>query len=307
MHTKDGGRGLILGEYPIVVEGEAVLRAGVRSDFLLDDVRADVYNKDGSIALVGKHSLSHNRVEGVLHRGEYILKIRGPLSASKLLLASAAGDWEELHDEQGQAYYHSKSLGKTSWDPPAADAGTWCVRYALYASLEPASASGGCPHWAQSLPMTLNLPGLLGHQGGAMGATLGGLFRADGDVFHTGLGSPGGGFKESTGPVRYVSMRLERRSTLRLALWGVSGGLASATLLKSRHNGSAETVAGSRPWAQGDYSISGDGFPVGDGDERRQLLDVIIDAVPSPILLLLVFILSPHSLHSMHPNSPSFS
>ena len=36
-----------------------------------------------------------------------------------------AGDWEELHDEQGRAYYHSKSLGKTSWDPPAVDAGTW--------------------------------------------------------------------------------------------------------------------------------------------------------------------------------------
>jgi hypothetical protein len=35
-----------------------------------------------------------------------------------------AGDWEQLHDEQGRAYYHSKLLGKTSWDPPAADAGT---------------------------------------------------------------------------------------------------------------------------------------------------------------------------------------
>jgi hypothetical protein len=306
VHTKDGGRGLILGEYPIVVEGEAVLRAGVRSEFLLDDVCADVYNKDGSIALVGRHSLSHNRVEGVLRRGEYILKIRGPLSASKLLLASAAGDWEQLHDEQGQAYYHSKSLGKTSWDPPAADAGTWCVRYAIYASLEPASASGGCPDGALNLPTTLNVPGLLGHEGGAMGATLRGLFRADGDVFNAGLGSSGGGFKDSTGPVRYMSMRLERKSILRLALWSVSGGLASATLLQSRHNGSAETVAGSTPWSQGDYSSSGGGWPEGGGDERRQLLDVMVEAVRTPILVLLFAIVPPDFFHSLHPHSQSF-
>ena len=156
---------MVLGEYKVIASGLSVFRAGVRSAFLLDDVHADVLNKDGTIARGGRHSGSLSQITGVLRAGEYVLRIRVPLTASTILLGEAAGDWEKLQDGNGNFYFYSKVLKKTRWDPPPSDAGTWCVRYALSVSLEPASEEEECGMGAGRLPASLNVPGLLGVKG----------------------------------------------------------------------------------------------------------------------------------------------
>lgn len=89
---EQSAKGMLVGKYPMDVQQDAILRASVWSDFLLNDVTVDVYNEDGTLALAGARKKSLSSIHSVIRRGKYYMTVWLAQSAFKLLRASTQGE-----------------------------------------------------------------------------------------------------------------------------------------------------------------------------------------------------------------------
>ena len=89
-HTRNGSRGYVLATYPLDVEAPAVLRAGLHSDFVHDDLVLDLMDMAERLVLTGAHRRSFNHIQSVLQPGRYLLKIRQSLSAAEVCVDVSA-------------------------------------------------------------------------------------------------------------------------------------------------------------------------------------------------------------------------
>jgi len=265
-----GGKGLVAAEYAVEVREDAVLQASAWSDFLLDDVSIDVYNKDGSLALVGMHRGSVNSINSLIRKGDYLFKVWLPMSAQVVLQGSAKGTWEKLYNENKQAYYFNKELDKTQWDPPKELSTVWCARFSLSLSLLAVSQRGRCQAEAGAIPLptTLHIPGKLDEV--HKQATLVGTFAVQGAR----------GASRSDPVKEYLRIVVREKSILRAYVSPLGGRsmLTSMSLIgpssSTGKNASAlALLARSQPWSPASYSSSGAPLSGHDvGDDSRQVI-----------------------------------
>jgi hypothetical protein len=164
--TRNGSRGFVIASYPLEVEALAVLRAGLRSDFVHDDLVLDVVDSAGRLVFTGAHRRSYNHIQSLIQPGRYTLKIRQSLSAAEVL-ASKTNErtlWVKKTDAKGKSYYFNTASQTSQWHRPPEMSGSNCARFAFWVALESFSAADDCHVAADAMrvPNSLDSPGMLG-------------------------------------------------------------------------------------------------------------------------------------------------
>jgi len=162
-NTRNGSRGYVIASYPLEVEELALLRAGLRSDFVHDDLVLDVVDAAGRLVFTGAHRRSYNHVQSLIQPGRYRLKIRQSMSAGEVLASREAGQWVKKSDSNGKTYFFNTVSKTSQWHRPAAMAGSSCARFSFWVALDPFDAADDCHVAADAMhvPATLDAPGLL--------------------------------------------------------------------------------------------------------------------------------------------------
>lgn len=162
--TRNGSRGYVIASYPIEVETLAVLRAGLWSDFVHDDLVLDVVDSAGRLVFTGAHRRSYNHIQSLLQPGQYQLKLRQSMSAAEVLGSKTNGQWIRKTDSKGKGFFFNTVSQTSQWHRPPEMAGSDCARFSFWLSLDSFVATDDCHVAADAMvvPASLDSPGMLG-------------------------------------------------------------------------------------------------------------------------------------------------
>lgn len=162
--TRNGSRGYVIASYPLEVEALAVLRAGLRSDFVHDDLVLDVVDAAGRLVFTGAHRRSYNHIQSLLQPGRYTVKLRQSMSAAEVLASKTNDKWIQKTDAKGKTYFFNTVSQTSQWHRPPVMAGSDCARFSFWIALDPFAAADDChvAADAMSVPASLDGPGMLG-------------------------------------------------------------------------------------------------------------------------------------------------
>ena len=162
--TQNGSRGYVIASYPLEVEALAVLRTGLRSDFVHDDLVLDVVDSAGRLVFTGAHRRSYNHIQSLIQPGRYTLKLRQSMSAAEVLTSKTSDHWIKKTDSTGKKYFFNTVSQTSQWHRPPAMAGSNCARFSFWLALDAFVEADDCHVAADAMtvPATLNSPGMLG-------------------------------------------------------------------------------------------------------------------------------------------------